>query len=311
MVYDDVADKERDVDVTVTVSESGKPVRAFKAYEVKKEKPPLDVAIVEQLCAKLLDMPSVTHRAIVSSSGYTDAAIRKARRGKVELYELREWTRPLQEQFPALTMKGTAAECFPMEKILLCWASYRLQLVAREAKGNFNVESDDPLFAASGMVHEKFATFRALTNELLMRSTEQLFNIEPATTVKSLFPVPFTAPSGEIPAGPAWPHTHSLDVSADEVFIATPSGQHRLDLVTIGGYLQWQRPQAKPLYYVVEKVSDGSAFAGALVSMDLRPGQMTGLIFSPKTREFGVHFVRLAEKHQQAIRKLQLRGVDT
>lgn len=311
MVYDDAADKERDVDVTVTVSEDGKPVQAFKAYEVKKEKPPLDVVTVEQLCAKLLDMPSVTHRAIVSSSGYTEAAIRKAKRRKVDLYELREWTRPLQEQFPALTMKGTAAECFPMEKILLCWVSHSLRLVAREAKGNFSVKGDDPLFAASGMVHERFATFGDLTNELLMRSTEQLFSIEPATTVKGLYPVPFTAPSGEVPAGPAWPHTHSLDVSADEAFIATPSGLHRLDLVTISGYLQWQRTQAKPLYYVVENVSDGSAFAGALISMDLRPGQMTGLIFSPKTREIGVHFVRLAEKHQQAIRELKIKGDDT
>jgi hypothetical protein len=65
MVYDASAKKERDIDVTVIVSEGGAPSYAFKAYEVKRESEPLDVADVEQLCIKLMDMPSVTHRAIV------------------------------------------------------------------------------------------------------------------------------------------------------------------------------------------------------------------------------------------------------
>jgi hypothetical protein len=113
MIYDAGADKERDVDVTVTVSEQGQPSYAFKAYEVKREGDALDVTDVEQLCIKLLDMPSITHRAIVSSSGYTSGAIAKASHHGIDLYALREWLRPLQEQFPGLTMKGTAAECFP------------------------------------------------------------------------------------------------------------------------------------------------------------------------------------------------------
>jgi hypothetical protein len=71
MVLDPAAGKERDVDVTVTITESGSVTHAFKAYEVKHESAPLDVADVEQLCMKLLDMPSVTHRAIVSASGFT------------------------------------------------------------------------------------------------------------------------------------------------------------------------------------------------------------------------------------------------
>ena len=296
MVYDAAAKIERDVDVTVTVSENGSLVHAFKAYEVKREKAPLDVADVEQLCAKLLDMPSVTHRSIVSSSDYTEAAKAKAAHRGVELYALREWTRPLQEQFPALTMEGTAAECFPMEKTLLCWA--------------FAVQQHDQLFSASGTTHQRFASFEAFTHELLLRSTEILLPIEPAASVRNLFPVPFSAPPGEVPAGPAWPHTHTIDVTADEVYVNTPSGRHRLDLVTINGHLQWERTLERPLYYIIERVTDGTPFAGALISKDLRKGQMTGLIFSPKTREIEIHFVRLAEKHQNAIRELKLKGCD-
>lgn len=310
MVRDAAAQKERDVDVTVTVSENGRLSHAFKAYEVKREKTPLDVADIEQMCAKLADMPSVTHRAIVSSSGYTEPAKLKAAHHGVDLYALREWTRPLEEQFPALTMKGTAAECFPMEKSLLCWPSHTLTLVARDAKGPFSVQAADPLFDAKGKVHHRFATFDAYTHELLLRSTEILFPIDPAAAVRNTFPVPFSAPAGQLPAGPAWPHTHTLDVVSDDVYVKTPSGNHLLHMVTINGHLQWQRSTDKPLYYIVERESDKSAFAGALISKDLREGQMTGLIFSPHTREIAIHFVRLAEKHHNAIRELKLKSGD-
>ena len=85
MVLDPAASKQRDVDITVTISESGSITHAFKAYEVKHEGNPLDVADVEQLCLKLLDMPSVTHRAIVSASGFTSSALSKAARHGVTL----------------------------------------------------------------------------------------------------------------------------------------------------------------------------------------------------------------------------------
>ncbi len=53
--------------VTVTLREEDGTLSAFKAYEVKREGEPLDVATVEQLCVKLQDMPAVSHRAIVSA----------------------------------------------------------------------------------------------------------------------------------------------------------------------------------------------------------------------------------------------------
>src|ERR1700674_2014440 len=95
MVRDEAANKERDVDVTVTVAEADGARRAFKAYEVKREGSALDVADVEALCLKLGDMPSISHRAIVSSSGFTTGAQAKASYHGVDLFSLRPWTRPL------------------------------------------------------------------------------------------------------------------------------------------------------------------------------------------------------------------------
>lgn len=306
MVLDPAAGKERDVDVTVTVKESGSVTHAFKAYEVKHESAPLDVADVEQLCLKLLDMPSVTHKAIVSASGFTSGAQSKAARHGVALYELRPWTRPLQEQFPALTMQGTAEECFPMSQMLLCWLDPQYSLVAREAKGPFSVRSDDRLLDASGNLHPKYKRFTDYQNELLLRSTEILFPLEPAATISRTFPVPHTAPDGTVPAGPAWPHTHTLDVLNDDVHADTGDGICRIDLVTINGHLQWQRFSDKSLYYVIDQIPSGETFAGALISMEKREGHMTALVFSPKTRDIGINFVRLAPKHLNCIRRLKL-----
>ncbi len=56
---------------------------------VKHHKRPLDVTHVEQLCAKLNDMPEITNRGIISGSSYTKPAVRKAKRENVELFELR------------------------------------------------------------------------------------------------------------------------------------------------------------------------------------------------------------------------------
>jgi hypothetical protein len=303
MVLDPAAGKERDVDVTVTIKESGTVTHAFKAYEVKHEGAPLDVATVEQLCMKLLDMPSVTHRAIVSASGFSDGAKAKAARHGVTLYQLVRWTRPLQEQFPALTMHGTAEECFPTSRVLLCWATWQFAIVAREANDPFNVKSDDQLFDRTGKAHSKYETFGHYQHDLLLRSTEILFPLEPASTLARTFPIPH---SGSVLTGPAWPHTHTLDVHADDVCVETGNGVRRIDLVTINGQLQWQRTTDGVHYYVMEQVPDGNAFAGALICNDEREGQMKALVFSPKTRDIGIHFVKLEEKHLNYIRKLKL-----
>ena len=86
------ASKHRDVDVTVTISQDGSITGALKAYEVQHEREPLDVVDVEQLCLKLLEMPTVTHRSIVSASGFTASARSKACCHGITLYELRPWT---------------------------------------------------------------------------------------------------------------------------------------------------------------------------------------------------------------------------
>jgi hypothetical protein len=95
-VFDAAADEVRDVDVTVTSTDASGNVSAYEGIEVKHHKRPLDVAHVEQLCVKLVDMPSITSRSIVSASGFTSPSAKKAGHYGVALYELRKLVPPME-----------------------------------------------------------------------------------------------------------------------------------------------------------------------------------------------------------------------
>lgn len=97
MVYDSAAGKKRDVDITVLHTNQDGTRRVYKGIEVKKHTTRrLNVQHVEQLCLKLADMPDITHKSIVSASGYTDGAISKARVHGVELLEIVDWSDPAE-----------------------------------------------------------------------------------------------------------------------------------------------------------------------------------------------------------------------
>jgi len=99
MILDDAAETERDVDVTVRYQLEVSTAAAMIGLEVKDHARPLDVTHVEQLGAKMNDMSAITDRAIVSASGYSEPAIRKARAHGIRLLELESWN-PNEDVFP-------------------------------------------------------------------------------------------------------------------------------------------------------------------------------------------------------------------
>lgn len=92
MVEDVTTETKRDVDITVTHSTSSGE-HGYAGIEVKRHGRKLGTEHVEQLCAKLNDMPSLTSRAIVSASGYTKPSVKKAEARGVDLLELVELSR--------------------------------------------------------------------------------------------------------------------------------------------------------------------------------------------------------------------------
>lgn len=91
MVEDVVAEKGRDVDITARYRLPDGSLAEMHGIEVKDEKRPLDVQPVEQIIAKLQDMPVLTKHALVSSSGFTEPAKKKALHYGLDLYHFRDW----------------------------------------------------------------------------------------------------------------------------------------------------------------------------------------------------------------------------
>jgi len=89
-VFDAKAREHRDVDVTVIRTDR----MEILAVEVKAKGRTLGTDIVEGLCCKLGDMPTVSTKAIVSLSGFTAPAVKKAESHGVVCLDLKRGTLP-------------------------------------------------------------------------------------------------------------------------------------------------------------------------------------------------------------------------
>jgi Restriction endonuclease len=301
LVVDDVLGKKRDVDVTVTVRDDSGEGWAFKAFEVKNEKSSLDVTVVEQLCGKLNDMSSVTHRAIVSSSGFSDSAKRKAEHYGIDLYTLDKWATPIDVEFSRFGLKGLPEDAIPLRRKLLVWVGWKVSIVAPAAQRDFNVKDTDPLLDSTGAPHPRYRAFSQYREEILLRSTEALYLREPAQTMGRTLPE-FHVPGLSITA--EWPHTHTLDVSADDVYIRVDD-LVKIKEITISGYMRWESKSEQPDFRVMRRVRDREPFAGALIALGRREGQMFVFVMSDR-RDAGIHFVQLEERHLNMIRQLSV-----
>jgi hypothetical protein len=308
MVQDSAAEKERDVDVTVTIREDDGSLTAFMAYEVKREGERLDVISVEGLCAKLNDMPLVTHRAIVSTSGYTDGAISKAKAHKVGLYILKPWTRPVSEQFPEFPNVGLPAEFLAnFHSTLLYWEGYSFYFVCPAGPPFFVTTNETRIVAKDGSPHEHFRTLEEYQKALLLRSTEILYLLQPAQALATSFPNSTTVGQDTYATSPACAHTHTLDIREDQVFLKIDSDPVQAVTTNISGSLQWRRRKRTPEFYIMESVQSGDIFAAAAVAdFGAGDGRMFVMVFPPDSRELDFHIVQLLEKHKNAIRKLKV-----
>lgn len=275
---------------------------AFKGYEVKHWASPLDVADVEALAAKLTDMPSVTHPAIVSTSGFTKPAIKKAQAHGIDLYEIKEWTKPIEEQFPNLVLSGVPDETFRSWSAFLVWAEPHFWLGTDSPP--FQMTNDTVFYDSDGNRHALYGDIKAFGEAMMARSTSRLWWQQPARGIVDQMILAWRSGAEISDPEPKWPYAHTLDVASEEVYVRVEEKLHRVDDFTIYGQISWQR---KPmLYCVMEKVPTGEPFAGALIGQSGIPGQMWAFIVSTKERTIQVTGVQLAKKHLNSIRDLKL-----
>ncbi|SHW33067.1 Uncharacterised protein [Mycobacteroides abscessus subsp. abscessus] len=305
MVPDQAAGSVRDVDVTVTV-DTGDGLYAFKGYEVKNWSDPLNVNDVDGLVTKFNDMPAVTHRAIVSSTGYSETAIAKAEYHGIDLYQFKKWEQPLAEQFPNLTpMSGKPADHIRVLLLELTWVDRGCSLdLGVDTPPLDPLPPDAFLFDEAGKRHPTYPDFDVYSRAILLRSTEILCKSDPMAERAGLIRQAYYSGNPE-PESPQWQHVHVLDVVEDGVFIETSDG-HRSQIrnFTIFGYLKWVR--LYPDNYVMEKVPTGEAFAGTIIAASQVQGRMWYVIFPAKGRDMSFGQVKLEKRHLNSIRNLQI-----
>jgi hypothetical protein len=305
-VADATTDAQRDVDVTVTLVEADGSRRAFKGYEVKREATPLDVTQVEQLCMKFIDMPDVTHRAIVSASGYTANAVKKARAHGVELFERKEWTQPVSELIPELENVGAPAESFKFRSMGLIWADCSYYLVAPEGPSAFQWTAARALYSETGAPHTA-SNVGEYVEVLRQRSVGVLWALEPLQNRVTPDVVEQAEAQGTADTVPL-AHTHTLDVEKDGVYLKFErEGLIQITAVHISGHLQWQVRKRLPQFFVLENVDTGAIFTGTAIAEGAEEGAFVGLVFAPGSRDMTVHpRIALSDGQQSAIRRLKL-----
>ena len=286
MIFDAVAEEERDVDITVRALSEDGTVSIFEGIEVKHHKRPLDVTHVEQLCTKLRDMPGITDPGIVSGSGYTKPASRKASHYGVTLYSLRGWTAPLELGGVILTDK------FKVHEQTYQWVrqphvAFNPDLPLSESILK-QIGPDAPLFDRYGapLIH---TTFQALADSLASRAVA-LAQEKGQTLEMSI---------GET-------RTVTFDMTLkDEPYVTVGENQIILTHVRVTGEIAYVEKIITPMLKVLVKHEDQIPLVGSAV-FEMSLGNLAGISVDPSRR---VRFINVpvADRLLKKIYRQQLR----
>ena len=304
LVLDSSAETKRDVDITVVMSDANGDTSVFKGYEVKDESSPLDISQVEQLCMKYIDMPAVTHRSIVSASGYTASAVRKAASHNVDLYIFEEWAPDgTPDSGHLFSVEGSPTVTWRFSQVLLEWCpSSYVHLHMADTVDPFTLDPTTPVFQANGKTHSKYKTVSEYWDELKLRSTEVLLSLPPANQYLAEVIASETVTDSQ-----AWKQAHTLDVSQDNIYLLLKDSLVRAQAATISGEMEWKRTIYSPQFYVLKRLCDGEIFAASAISLGTRPGHMYTLTISPESPEVSVGQHMLTPVQMNSLRKLRLR----
>ena len=313
-VLDSASESSRDVDVTISFSDGNGQRAAFAGYEAKMERGALDQAKVEQLCIKLNDMPDLTMRAIVSASGFSDTAVKKARKHSVSLFEFRDWTEPVRDGFPEMDLVGGAAESLGMAQSEFRWIGPIL--IAHLNPGEIGSEAFDSLISpelhmlqADGSAHPDFDTL----NSLLVRSSRRMsFCLGQTPEAMQAYLVPLPYPPNLRPDGPVGdPVTFRNLVLPiiDPIYFRSESKIVQLKSVEIQATLQWHYQRLPSEYKVLTDIENSRPFAAAaMTQFPGNPDALLAAILGPENALVRLNVIHLTDAQKNFIHRLRVRA---
>ena len=285
LVYDVGAGKRRDVDVTVTYKDTNGIVSAFKGIEVKKHKRPLDVTHVEQLCIKLKDMSDISHKAIVSASGYTQPARKKAEAHGVDLYSFIPWSNRIEgfghAQF---------APNFVFEQRVLSWASSpSVTFQLENSNQNVEINKDSPICNVAGK-EINLKTIQQLGDRLCLLAIQQLVNNK---EIKK------ASPGVENSA-------RVLFNDLNNICIDLKGSQKQLKQALVKGMVVWKEHSLPLELKILVKDGELKPYVGCAIA-ELLQGNLVGFTVSQVNRNLNLINIPVSARNIKKIQTLQLK----
>lgn len=312
MLYDPAAEIDRDVDITVTCKTANGDTEAIAGYEVKKESEPLDVTKIEQLCTKFSDIPSLSKRAVVSASGYSAAAVKKAAAHGIELYEFVPWEEAVQSQFSKMSLSGTPSESILFSNQQMVWldrVGVRVNPSAADDRLRAQLTENPQILDAQGDGSSEYKDLDQLVRKVLGHAALQ---ISKSPDAQAILLAPRSTPPNEQPDGPLGNPLTVQDVLIDvatPVFIRVDDALVAIQEVLVSGQLQWLFSRRRAAYQVMRLYQGSDVYAGAAISeVPGKEGALLAMLLSPTSSDMMLSIVNLPEKHKNMIRRLKLRS---
>lgn len=284
LIYDSAAEKLRDVDVTV--AEAVGEIKGLKGLEVKKHTEPLDVTHVEQLALKLKDMPALTSRQIVSASGYTSAAIKKAAAHDVQLFRLTDWDE--KYSFEHARFNEMSSFC---SRSLEYVAGPHLY-VELESHGEEFAKADPSLIEVTDHQGTRQAwdvTFREFQNNLIVNTTNELQSRDEVSLL-----VPNVSKRIDISIG-----------LSDEPHLRLGKLITKIKSARLQGIVRWKETPHPVQYKILVNEATDQPVIGCVLA-ELPNGNLVGITASNADRTIRFINVGVSARNLSVIRKMEL-----
>ncbi|MGD8499136.1 MAG: restriction endonuclease [Phycisphaerales bacterium] len=288
-VHDAGIDKCRDVDVTVTYKDADGLISAFKGIEVKKHSRPLDVTHVEQLVAKFNDMSDISHRAIVSASGYTQSALKKAEAHGVDLFSLIHWDNPMEGfehiRFPpGFFIKQRTLIWVDRPRIAFNPNEHIPDQVRNQITNQSHIRDSDG---------ERDSTCKTVQDSSRRVSQAVLRTVIDQEPIKSM------APGTEM-------NVKYLSRKIGDFYLDLEESKLHLHEALIEGNVKWIEKSVWPEFKVLVKEGELSPYVGCAIA-ELSHGNLIGFTVSQVDRSLKLINIPLSDRNQKKIRLHKLR----
>jgi hypothetical protein len=288
-VYDEKAEEERDVDVTIKYRNSDNLISAFIGLEVKKHTRPLNTTHVEQLIKKLSDMKSITHRGIVSASGYYKPAMRKAKADGVDLFHLKSWPNPANTFDHIMFLDG-----MPLTEVSLEWVdppfihfTFAEHIAPEEIS---SITHDTCICDRNGNILPMCPDIRALGNIISNRIIKAEKDKIALNAV--IYNQPFAVKKG-----------YNI---VEDTYMKINDKLWRVREAVISGHLVWRETVQKLDFKMLIKEGEAQPYIGCAVA-ELSNGDLVG--FSASTFDRNLHLIRVlvSERNKSKLHRIKLK----